>query len=233
MIPLQDTIRARRIPLMNYAIIMANIVLLVTVQRMQPARAEAFLLEHGAVPTRFLMGIGLTQSMTLVSSLFLHGGWLHLLSNMWALFIFGDNIEDRLGSLRYLFFYLLSGVAATLLHIYLNPTSGLPVVGASGAIAGVMGAYLLSYPRARVITLIPLGFAWFVQIPAVIYLGGWFALQLFSGLQTLSGDADQSSMGGVAWWAHVGGFVVGMLLIKLLPRARSYATWHPDEYRPW
>ncbi|MFO7696388.1 MAG: rhomboid family intramembrane serine protease [Anaerolineae bacterium] len=233
MIPLQDTIRARRIPLMNYAIIIANIVLLVTVQRMQPARAEGFLLEHGAVPTRFLMGIGLTQSMTLVSSLFLHGGWLHLLSNMWALFIFGDNIEDRLGSLRYLFFYLLSGVAATLLHIYLNPTSDLPVVGASGAIAGVMGAYLLSYPRARVITLIPLGFAWFVQIPAVIYLGGWFALQLFSGLQTLNGDAAQSSMGGVAWWAHVGGFVVGMLLIKLLPRASSYATWHPDEYRPW
>ena len=233
MIPLQDTIRARRIPLMNYAIIAVNILLLVYTQRLSPSAHEAFLVTHGVIPTRFLADLGPSQLWTLFTSMFLHGGWLHMLSNMWALYIFGDNIEDRLGPMRYLLLYLVCGAAATLLHVYLNQSSTLPVVGASGAIAGVMGAYLLSYPRARVITFVPLTFVWFVQIPAVLYLIGWFVLQLFSGLQTLGADTMQLATGGVAWWAHVGGFVAGMILIKLLPRSHTYATWHPDEYRPW
>ncbi len=233
MIPLQDTIRARRIPLMNYAIIAVNILLLVYTQRLSPSAHEALLVTHGVIPARFLADLSPSQLWTLFTSMFLHGGWLHMLSNMWALYIFGDNIEDRLGPMRYLLLYLVCGAAATLLHVYLNQSSTLPVVGASGAIAGVMGAYLLSYPRARVITFVPLTFVWFVQIPAVLYLIGWFVLQLFSGLQTLGADTMQLATGGVAWWAHVGGFVAGMILIKLLPRSHTYATWHPDEYRPW
>jgi len=165
--------------------------------------------------------------------MFLHGGWLHLIGNMWFLWIYGDNVEDVLGHGKYLLFYILCGLAASLGQYVLNMDSRVPTVGASGAIAGVMGAYLLSYPRASVITFVPLTFVWFVQIPAVLYLIGWFVLQLFSGLQTLGADTMQLATGGVAWWAHVGGFVAGMILIKLLPRSHTYATWHPDEYRPW
>ena len=233
MIPLQDTIRARRLPLMNLTIIVVNVMLAVYVQGLSPSARDAYLAAHGVIPARFLAEKGPSQLWTLFTSMFLHGGWLHVLSNMWALYIFGDNVEDRLGPMRYLLLYLVSGVGATLLHVYLNQSSPLPVVGASGAIAGVMGAYFLSFPRARVITFVPLAFVWFVQIPAVIYLIGWFVLQLLSGLQTLGTEAAQLATGDVAWWAHVGGFVVGMVLIKLLPPSRTYATWHPDEYRPW
>jgi len=155
---------------MNYAIIVANIVLLLYVQQLPLPQREAYLTVHGVVPARLLANPGLPQLWTLISSMFLHSGWLHLVSNMWALYIFGDNIEDRLGSLGYLFFYLAVGIAAALVHVFLNTASDLPVVGASGAIAGVMGAYLLSFPRSRVITLVPFVFVWFVQIPAVVYL---------------------------------------------------------------
>ncbi len=233
MIPLQDTIRARRLPLMNLTIIAVNVLLLVYVQQMAPPAQEAFLARHGVVPARFLSDLGPSQLWTLFTSMFLHGGWLHLLNNMWALYIFGDNIEDRLGPLRYLLLYLVCGVGATLLHVYLNQSSLLPVVGASGAIAGVMGAYLLSYPHARVITFVPLAFVWFVQIPAVLYLIGWFLSQLLSGLQALNAPETLLYTGGIAWWAHVGGFIAGMVLIKLLPKSHTYATWYPDEYRPW
>jgi membrane associated rhomboid family serine protease len=233
MIPLQDNIRARRPPLMNYAIIIVNVLLLVYQMRLPEPALEAFLTRHGAIPSRFLGDTDIVQIGTLVSSIFLHGGWLHLVSNMWALFIFGDNIEDRMGPVRYLLFYVVAGMIAGMVHIYLHASSALPVIGASGAIAGVMGAYLITYPRARVITLVPIGFLWFVQIPAVIYLGLWFALQLFSGVQTLAADAVEDAVGGVAWWAHIGGFVAGMILIKVLQSRRTYAVWHADEYRPW
>jgi len=220
-IPIRDTIRPRHTPLVNYALILTNVILLIHVQRLGASAGEAYLLEHGAVPVQLLSASGPREAFTLISSLFLHGGWLHLLSNMWALWIFGDNVEDRLGPVGYLFFYLACGAIANLVHVHLNPASDLPVVGASGAIAGVMGAYLLTFPRARVITLVPIGFLWLIRVPAVLYLGGWLLLQLFSGIQTLTGEAAQSGLGGVAWWAHVGGFLAGMLLIRVMPRRRS------------
>jgi membrane associated rhomboid family serine protease len=167
--------------------------------------------------------------------MFLHGGWFHLLSNMWILYIFGDNVEDRMGSLRYLVFYLLGGLAAASLQILVDPTSKLPSIGASGAIAAVLGAYFLLYPRARVFTLIPIIFIpWFVEIPAVVYLGIWFVSQLFSGLASL-GLPETASMGGVAWFAHIGGFAFGLLFCKLFTPARhpAFTRRYPDEYYPW
>jgi membrane associated rhomboid family serine protease len=153
---------------------------------------------------------------------------------MWTLFIFGDNVEDRMGPGRYLFFYLAGGVVANLLQAFVFPQSNLPAVGASGAIAGILGAYFLLYPRARVITLIPIFFyPWFVEISAIFYLGFWFVSQLYSGIYTL-GLADQAEVGGVAWWAHIGGFLFGLVFVKLFARRhRAYTRQYPDEYFPW
>ncbi|RME51642.1 MAG: rhomboid family intramembrane serine protease, partial [Caldilineae bacterium] len=159
------------------------------------------------------------------------GVW-HIASNMLALWIFGDNVEDRMGSFRYLIFYLVCGVAASLAHIYLSPQSTIPSVGASGAISGVLAAYLVLYPTASVYTLFPVFFFWVevVRIPALIYLGVWFLSQLVNGLFAL-GAATFQSTGGVAWWAHVGGFVAGLLLVRFFqrPQPRRYA----DEYWPF
>lgn len=163
--------------------------------------------------------------------MFLHGGWFHLISNMWVLFIFGDNVEDRMGHGRFLLFYLLSGLAAGLMQALAAPGSHLPTVGASGAIAGVLGAYLLFFPGARVLTLIPFFFFFsFVEIPALFYLGFWFIAQLYSGLFALALPAGMSA-GGVAWWAHIGGFLFGLLLARRFERPRPawgdpFARWY-------
>ena len=142
--------------------------------------------------------------------MFLHGGFLHIIRNMWFLYIFGDNIEDRLGHIRYLVFYLFCGVAAGLVHLFTNWNSNIPTIGASGAISGVMGAYLLLYPRSRILTLIPIFFFFqFVEIPAFIFLGFWLLLQLFSASLT------PRNVGGIAFWAHIGGFVAGLIFIKI------------------
>ncbi len=160
--------------------------------------------------------------LPIFTSMFLHGSWLHLIFNMWALWIFGDNVEDRLGHGWYLVFYLICGLAAALFHTLLNASSTIPTVGASGAIAGVMGAYFLLYPRARVLTLVPLFFVFFLWLPAWVVLGYWFVAQFLSGAAT-SIATHSSNSGGIAFWAHVGGFLAGMLLIKLFPtRARRY-----------
>ncbi len=141
---------------------------------------------------------------------FLHGGWLHIIGNMWALWIFGDNVEDRMGHVRFAVFYLLCGIAAGMVHLFTNPHSTIPTVGASGAIAGVMGAYFILFPRSRVIVLVPiLIFPFFFEVPAVFYIGFWAFMQVFSGTLSL---ADARAVGGVAWWAHVGGFITGMVL---------------------
>ena len=160
--------------------------------------------------------------------MFLHASWLHIIGNMWVLWIFGDNIEDYLGHFTYLLFYLLCGLAAAIAHILLNAGSNVPTVGASGAIAGVMGAYFLLYPKARVLTLVPLiVFFTFWWLPAWIVLGYWFLLQFLSGTATSIAYSNPNS-GGVAFWAHVGGFAAGLLLIKVMPRRTQrdrYGTW--------
>lgn len=231
MIPLQDTVRSRSLPLVNWALIAANILiffLMVSAGR----GAERLTALLGVVPARLLSGDDPLGWLTLVTSMFLHGGWAHLFSNVLALYIFGDNVEDRLGSGRYLLLYGLSGLAAGLVHIAFNPTSTIPAIGASGAISGVLAAYFLFFPTARVITLVPLFFwPWFVEIPAVVYLGFWFMSQLLNGVLSIAVGAQ--ALGGVAWWAHVGGFAAGLVLAPLLKRRRYIRRVYVDEYFPW
>jgi len=156
--------------------------------------------------------------------MFMHVGWLHLFGNMLYLWIFGDNVEDKLGHFRFVLFYLLCGLGAALCQVALSPDSTIPTVGASGAIAGVLGAYLVSFPRSKVVTFIPIFiFPWIVQIPAVLYLLFWFAMQLLSGVSSLN---MPEGTGGVAWWAHVGGFLLGMLITVIARSGRS-ARWQP------
>lgn len=231
MLPLKDTIRSRSFPLVNWLLITLNI--LVFMWEFSMGRgAENWVALLGVVPARFLNFFDGFEALTLFTSLFLHGGWAHLLSNMLALYIFGDNVEDRLGSGRYLLLYLASGVAASGLHIFLNPNSNVPTIGASGAISGILAAYFLFFPQARVITLVPLFFLpWLVEVPAVIYLGLWFATQFFSGVLTVVSGAQ--ALGGVAWWAHVGGFVAGLVLGPLLARRRYARRTYLDDFYPW
>jgi membrane associated rhomboid family serine protease len=232
MIPIKDVIPARRFPLVNWIIILANVAVFLFEASIGSGELSRLIGRYGMVPARMLSNPGVSTGVSIFTSMFLHGGWFHLISNMWALYIFGDNVEDRLGPMRYLLFYLVCGVVAALAHVYSQPLSNVPVVGASGAISGVLGAYLVLYPRARVISLVPLWIVpWFIEIPAVFYLGFWFFSQLFSGLLSLG--MPISTYGGVAWWAHVGGFIAGLLLVKILEQKRTYPRWHLDEYHPW
>lgn len=186
--------------------------------------------------TRFPMGDGLVcvtdpgrQVSHLVTSMFLHGSWLHLLGNMWFLWLFGNNVEDSMGRTRFVVFYLLCGLAAALLQVAVTPSSGVPMVGASGAISGVMGAYLVLYPRVRVFAMVPIGFLLTsVALPAWVMLAYWLVLQFVSGLTALG----QSAGGGVAFWAHVGGFAAGLLLIKLFARPDYVAAHRTQPWRP-
>jgi membrane associated rhomboid family serine protease len=184
---------------------------------------------NGVIPASFTGGefAGIPfRPHTLLTSLFLHGGWLHVGGNMLYLWIFGDNVEDRLGRIRFLVFYLLCGVAASGVHILANPHSTVPTIGASGAIAGVLGAYLLLYPGARVLTLIPLGFyLQVVQLPAFFFLGFWFLIQFISGAASLA--ARGGGAGGIAWWAHIGGFAAGIILQFVFRKRqrRLRGTW--------
>jgi membrane associated rhomboid family serine protease len=163
--------------------------------------------------------------------MFLHGGWLHIIGNMWILIIFGDNVEDRMGSVKFLFFYLLCGVLSGLTQSFISPTSQVPAIGASGAIAGVLAAYVVWFPRARVVTLIPLFILpWFVNIPALIFIGIWFLIQFFNGVLS----QGVSAAGGVAYWAHVGGFLSGLVLVWFFgSRVKNRQRAYPDEYYPW
>jgi membrane associated rhomboid family serine protease len=180
--------------------------------------------------------LSLTNPFTwipLISHQFLHGGWVHFLSNVWVLFIFGDNVEDRMGSGRYLAFYLMGGITAGVLQAVMAPQSTIPAIGASGAIAAVMGAYFLFFPRARVVTLIPIFIIpWFTEIPAVIFLGFWFITQFFSGVLTLASEGGAAA-GGIAWWAHVGGFLFGLVLGRIFTIGRRDYSFRDDEHYPW
>ena len=197
-------------------IILANAVAFFYELRIGPSALNGFINTWGLVPVR-LWSDPQSAWVTIFSAMFLHGGWFHIVSNMWVLFIFGDNVEDRMGSGQYLVFYLLSGVAAGLMQAFLLPGSAAPMIGASGAIAGVLGAYLVLFPRARILSLVPIFFIFtLIEIPAIIFLLFWFASQLFSGFLSL-GVASGS---GVAWWAHIGGFLFGLLSVFVFARRR-------------
>jgi membrane associated rhomboid family serine protease len=216
MIPLRDTVRARSFPLINWLLILANAAAFYYELRIDPAELNGFIHTWGLIPQDFWAQPE-TAWMTVFSAMFLHGGWLHIISNMWILYIFGDNVEDRMGGAGYLLFYLLSGVAAALLQAFLLPESPVPMIGASGAIAGVLGAYLVLYPRARILSLVPIVFFFtFIEVPAVLFLLFWFASQVFSGVLSLGG----ASGSGIAWWAHIGGFVFGLVSVFLFARRR-------------
>jgi membrane associated rhomboid family serine protease len=228
MIPIRDTIPARRLPLVTWTLLGLNLAVFLYELSLGPGALDALVSEYALVPAR-LARDPLAFGLSLFTSQFLHSGWFHFLSNMWVLFIFGDNVEDRMTPARFLGFYLLSGAAAGFLQASLSPGSGVPVLGASGAIAGVLGAYMLFFPSARVLTLVPLGFLWFVEVPAVVFLGLWFVLQLLSGL------GAAAAVSGVAWWAHVGGFVFGLaaagfFAVRRRTRWQAEAAWRDDEF---
>ena len=217
LIPLRDTIRARRFPVVTVSIIALNILIFVFQATLPPPMLQQFVTAFGIVPALQLQlfrqaPFGLETWMPMFTAMFLHGGWFHVLGNMLYLWVFGDNVEDALGRVRFLLFYLAAGLAGGLAHIASAPQSIIPTIGASGAVAGVLGAYFVTYPHARVLALVPLLFVFaFMELPAVLFLFLWIALQLFNGIAGILGAANL-----VAWWAHVGGFTAGMLLIKLL-----------------
>jgi len=221
--PLRDINPSRTFPVVNITLIAINVLAFLYELSLGPG-LERFILQAAFIPSEyFAPGNTIADARSVLTSMFLHGGFMHLIGNMLYLWIFGDNLEDRFGHLRYLVFYLLSGWVATLAHAYLEPTSTMPAIGASGAISGVLGAYLVLFPRARVLTLIPLGFyTRLAEMPALLVLGFWFVLQLFSGMAALTARGAQA--GGVAWWAHIGGFVAGMILAKIFAK-RQEPRW--------
>ncbi len=230
MLPIRDTIRSRSFPLVNWLIIILNGLIFYHQSTLSQAGLESFAQVWALVPARISLANPLTW-YPFLTHMWLHGSLLHLISNMWVLIIFGDNVEDRLGSGRYLLFYLLGGIGAGLLQYFFTTSPNVPALGASGAIAAVMGAYFLFFPRARVVSFVPIFlFVWFVEIPAVIYLGIWFLTQVYSGVASLSLPGAES---GVAWWAHVGGFVFGLVAGNLFSIGRKQRPDYPDEYYPW
>lgn len=221
MIPLYDTVRSRRFPIVNWAIIVLNVLVFLYELSLSPNALQSMTFTWGLAPVKLMIHPE-TSWVMIFTAMFLHGGWFHILSNMWVLFVFGDNVEGRMGHGSYLIFYLLSGVAAALLESLVLQNSKVPMIGASGAIAGVLGAYLILFPRARVASIVPIFFIFtIVEIPAAIFLLFWFVSQLFSGWLTLQG----SDGSGIAWWAHVGGFLFGMLAVHLFARRKSYVNW--------
>lgn len=214
MIPLRDSQPSASFPLVTVALIIVNFAVFFYELSLDPFSRNYFIASYGVTPDRL-------YPVSFLTSMFLHGGWLHIIGNMWFLWIFGDNIEDSLGRGRFLMFYLACGMAASLAHILLNPYSRIPTVGASGAIAGVMGGYLVRFPRARVTTLVPVFiFLTTFELPAAFVLLYWFVFQFFSGVGSIA--YSQQSAGGVAWFAHVGGFAAGILLILILPKRERY-----------
>lgn len=231
MLPLRDNIPSRSTPLVNWTLIGVNTLVFIHQVGLMPAALNRFIYTYGLIPAKLNLAHPSTW-IPLLTAAFLHGGWFHLISNMWVLFIFGDNIEDRMGHSRYLGFYLLGGIFANLLEAIILPKSLVPAIGASGAIAAVLGGYFLLYPRARIVTVILIFlFPWVMEISAFIFLGFWFISQLYSGFLSLSMPAG-ASVGGIAWWAHVGGFIFGMVTVYIFasrppPEQNFYRQWPP------
>jgi len=226
MIPIRDTIPSKNFPFVTLLIIASNAAVFLWELSLPDVHLEKFISTWAMIPSRFFhpdfsswISIPKTTLIPVFSSMFLHGGWLHFIGNMWTLHIFGDNVEDRLGHFRFLLFYIVSGVAAQFLHLILHAVSPIPTIGASGAIAGIMGAYFVLFPMAQVVVLVPIFiYPLFFEVPAVFYLFIWFATQLYSGVFSLG----VSGLGGVAFWAHIGGFIAGIvLLLVFLPRKKK------------
>jgi membrane associated rhomboid family serine protease len=214
MIPIRDGIPTRQTPVVNYLLIIANVLVFLWMLLLPESALETMVNKYAMVPSHFADGVTLADMMTIFTSMFMHAGLAHIGGNMIYLWIFGDNVEDRLGHFRYLMFYIMGGVIASLTHLTINWGSELPTVGASGAIAAVLGAYLMLFPASGIETWVPIGrFYHLTTVPAAIVLGFWFVYQLFEGVMSFGG-ADVS---GVAFWAHVGGFVAGMVMAKLIP----------------
>ncbi len=217
MIPLRDVIPSRTVPFLTVTIIILNALAWFYELGLPREDLPVFLQQFGVVPAFF-------APPTLISSMFLHGSWSHVLGNMWYLWIFGDNVEDRMGHFRFLVFYLLCGIVAAFGQILIDPTSTLPTIGASGAIAGVMGAYFVLYPQSRVLTLIPLIIFWeIVELPAIFLLGFWFLMQLFSAGAIAA--TSNSQAGGVAFMAHVAGFITGLLGVFIFRKRTPDTRW--------
>lgn len=236
MLPIRDTIPSRTYPIITVSLIVLNIIIFFY-QLSLGTQVDLFVTDFGLVPLRFfrLFEKGANPLMVFMpffTSMFLHGGWFHIIGNMWYLWIFGDNVEDRMGHFRFLIFYIACGIAAGFAHAFTHPNSGIPTVGASGAIAGVMGAYFILYPGARIWTLVPVFiFVQFVEIPAFIFLGFWIIMQFLIGTFSMSLGPTQ---GGVAWWAHIGGFAAGAILVFFFKkRKRSLPRQYADQQLPW
>ncbi len=217
MFPLKDDVPADHVPAVNLLLIAVNVLIFLYQLTLGRDGMEAFLYHYGFIPARFSGGAEGPPLLPVFTSMFLHGSLLHVLGNMWMLWIFGDNVEDRMGHGRYLLFYLLCGVAAVMVQTWSAPHATVPMIGASGAIAGVLGAYFLLFPRARILTFVPIFiFFYLFEIPAVCFIGFWFVLQFLQGTTQLG--SSSGAAGGIAWWAHVGGFVGGMVLVRFFVR---------------
>jgi membrane associated rhomboid family serine protease len=221
MLPLKDDQPSYSTPYVNWFLIGLNILIFLFQATLDPRSSKLLAQQFGEVPSHLAAFVAGSHRYTLpqvvlpfFTSMFLHGGWAHVLGNMWFLYIFGDNVEDYLGHFKYLAFYLVSGLIAMGTQVAIYPHSNVPTIGASGAIAGVLGAYLVLYPRARVLTWF---FVFIIYIPAWFVLGEWFVMQFLYGTASLSAAQAGRDLGGVAFWAHVGGFIAGMLMIKLFP----------------
>lgn len=220
MFPLRDTVPNRTFALTTWMLIILCGIVFLFETTLPLELLEEFTNYFGVVPIEYTKrhrhGLPLINYLSFLTTMFLHGGWLHFLGNMWFLKIFGSKVEDRMGHGRFLVFYLIVGVLASMFYIYFSPRSSMPVIGASGAIAGVMGAYFVLFPRARILTFIPIIIIpWFIEVPAIFFLLWWFLLQIFSGTVA---QVLPSSGGGVAWWGHIGGFIAGVLLVTFFKR---------------
>jgi membrane associated rhomboid family serine protease len=233
MIPIRNAVPSRYPPVVTWLLIATNCLVFLLQNSLSPADLEEFLRDFALIPARYTAGfvdgdVSVADLFPFFTMMFLHGGWLHLILNMWTLWLFGPTVEDRLGHGRYLAFYLACGLAASIAHVVFNPTSIVPALGASGAIAGVLGCYLRLFPMARVVVVVPIIFIpLFFEVYAFVFVGLWFLVQIFQGTVEL---LLSTSGGGVAWWAHVGGFVAGLTLGPLLVRSEQrYRAYYPDE----
>jgi len=257
MIPIGDSVRSRTTPYVNISIIAINVVVFFYELTLSAtpglfgsvSELDRFFYEWGSIPACLSDRLGLDPALdpralafcreghngllTVASSMFMHGGWLHLIGNMIFLWVFGDNVEDAMGHVRYAVFYAVVGLGATAAHVAIGPDEFIPAIGASGAIAGVLGAYLLLYPRARVSAILPLFiFFWMpFQVPAIVLIGVWFVMQLLNGVASLATADVVGAGGGVAWFAHIGGFVAGLVLVRLFVLGRSVPPPRPAPRR--